>query len=166
MSDPFLGEIRMFGGNYAPRGWAFCKGDLLSISQFDALFGLLGTIYGGDGVSNFALPDLQGRMPIHRGTSYSIGQIGGQEAVTLVTNNLPMHTHQAQGQTANGTQASPANAVWASSSLNEYVNTAPDSNMNQKAIGYIGDSNPHENMMPFLTLSFIICLEGIYPPQS
>lgn len=171
MSSPFIGEIRMFGGNFAPAGWAFCDGSLQAISQNDALFNLIGTTYGGDGTSTFALPDLRGRIPIHMGTgssgtTYVIGQRAGTETVTLTTNQIPSHSHVPQGSSASGNQPSPAGGVWAASSLNEYTATAADTNMNASTIGLDGGSQPHGNLMPYLAINFIISLFGIFPSAN
>ena len=171
MSSPFVGEIRMFGGNFAPAGWAFCNGAVMAIDQNDTLFNLIGTTYGGDGQSTFALPDLQGRVPIHMGqgaglSSYTIGEQGGTETVTLTTNQIPSHGHLAMGQSANGNQPAPGGGVWASSSLNQYANVAADTNMNAANIGMDGGSQPHENIMPYLCVSFILSLFGVFPSQT
>lgn len=171
MSQPFIGAIRMFGGNFAPRGHAFCNGQLLAISQNVALFSLIGTTYGGDGQTTFALPDMRGRIPYHQGTfagggTYVIGQVSGTETVTLTSTQLPTHTHIAQGNATAGGQASPANGFWGNASTNIYSTTAPAAAMNAAAIGITGGSQPHENMLPFLCISFIIALEGIFPTQT
>ena len=168
MSNPFIGEIRMFGGNFAPAGWAFCSGQLMPISQNDALFQLIGTTYGGDGQETFGIPDFQGRIPIHQGPSFAIGQKSGTESVTVTTNQLPSHTHVALAQTAAGSQG-PANGVWAATaSAQIYATAAPTAgaNFNAQAIGISGGSQPHDNMMPFLVVSFIISLFGIFPSQT
>ena len=165
MSTPFIGEIRMFGGNFAPVGWAFCDGSLIPISENDALFNLIGTTYGGDGTTTFALPDLRSRVPVHQGPGFVIGQAAGAETVTLTVNQIPSHTHGAQANT-NGTQTSPANNVWAGSSLGQFDNAnPPDSSMAANAIGNTGGSQPHDNMIPFLAISFILSLFGIFPTQ-
>lgn len=171
MSQPYIGEIRMFGGNFAPAGWALCDGQLLPISQNNALFNLIGTTYGGDGQTTFGLPDLRGRMPIHQGTnssgnSYVIGQSGGAEQVTLTVLQIPTHSHPAAAQSGNGTQAVPDNGVWAQSSLNQYSANNANSNMNPASIGPTGGSQPHENRMPYLAVNFIISLFGIFPSQG
>ncbi len=125
MSSPFIGEIRMFGGNFAPAGWAFCNGALIPIAENDALFNLIGTTYGGDGQTTFALPNLQSRVPIHVGPGFVQGQTGGTETVTLIVNQIPSHSHVPQAQSAAGTAASPSNAVWANSSLGQFDNANP-----------------------------------------
>jgi microcystin-dependent protein len=166
MATPFVGEIRMFGGNFAPSGWAFCNGQLMPIDQNDTLFNLIGTTYGGDGQQTFGLPDLRGRIPVHQGNNFVIGQIAGVESVTLNLNQIPAHTHVAQGQTAAGNQGSPAGGVWAQSSLNQFSATAANSNMNGNLIQPAGGNQPHDNMMPYLVISFIISLFGIFPSQN
>lgn len=168
MSSPFIGEIRMFGGNFAPAGWAFCNGAILPIDQNDALFNLIGTTYGGDGQTTFALPDLQSRIPVHVGPGFALGQSGGVESVTLTTSQIPAHSHVPQANNAAGTQVSPANGVWASTSpsLNNYSNVAPSVTMDPAACGSSGGSQPHDNMVPFLAVNFILSLFGIFPSQT
>lgn len=168
MSTPYIGEIRVFGGNFAPVGWAFCDGRLLAIAENDVLFNLIGTTYGGDGASTFALPDLRGRVPLHVGQGNGLslrvlGQQGGVEAVALQPSQLPQHSHLAQADGASGVQATPQNAIWAASTLNQFSSNPPNTQMNPAAIGNSGGNVPHENMLPFLTLNFIIALEGIFP---
>ena len=168
MSSPFVGEIRMFGGNFAPAGWAFCNGALLAIDQNDVLFNLIGTTYGGDGQTTFALPNLQSRIPIHVGPGFALAQTGGAEAVTLTTNQIPSHSHVPLANTAAGTQNSPANGLWASTnpSINQYSAVAPSENFAPTAIGSTGGSQPHDNMVPFLAINFILSLFGIFPSQT
>jgi microcystin-dependent protein len=169
MSNPYIGEIRMFGGNYAPNGWAFCNGALLAIAENDALFALIGTTFGGDGQTTFALPDLRGRAPVHMGqglSNYVIGQAGGSEQVTLNANQIQAHTHAPLGQTAAGSQTSPAGGVWAASTLNQYSTNAPSQPLNPAVVQTSGGSQPHDNMMPYLAINFIISLFGIFPSQS
>jgi microcystin-dependent protein len=173
MADPYIGEIRMFGGNFAPLGWAFCEGQLLSIGENEALFSLIGTIYGGDGVNNFALPDLRGRLPLHAGQKpgtsfYTIGQVGGVEAVTLLANQLPAHSHPVRASSAPGDSPGPQNEFWSSNSVpvNVYSSVVPNVSLNPSAVGNSGGNQPHDNMQPYLAVSFIIALEGIYPPQN
>jgi microcystin-dependent protein len=171
MADPFIGEIRMFGGNFAPLGWMLCEGQLLEIATNDALFTLIGTTYGGNGTSHFALPDLRGRIPIHAGqgaglSNRVLAETGGAESVTLTVNQIPAHSHPPQCQSGNGNQAGPANGVWAASTLNQYSNAGATGAMNPACIlGSVG-SQPHDNMMPFLCINFIIAIEGIFPPQN
>lgn len=168
MSSPFIGEIRMFGGNFAPVGWAFCDGSLIPISENDALFNLIGTTYGGDGQTTFALPDLRSRIPVHVGPGFALGQAAGAEQVTLTTSQIPAHSHVPQANNAPGTQVSPANGVWASTSpsLNQYSNVAPSVSMDPAACGSSGGSQPHDNMVPFLAINFILSLFGIFPSQT
>jgi microcystin-dependent protein len=163
MSSPFIGEIRMFAGNFAPVGWLFCDGSLLDISTFDTLFALIGTTYGGDGQSTFALPDLKGRVPIHQGPGFAQGQMGGEETVTLTVAQLPAHGHSPQANSNPGTASSPVGAVWANSTLNQYSNAPPSINMDPAALGITGGGQPHDNMMPFLAVNFIISTFGIFP---
>lgn len=177
--DNFLGEIRLFAGNFPPRGWAFCDGALLAIAQNDALFALIGTTYGGDGQSTFALPDLRGRVPLHQGTlagnNYVIGQQAGAESVTLTSSQLPPHSHSASASLA----APPATGTGISlAGPGTYVPAAPGkprlyapagsspAAMAAQAIQATGGGQPHNNMAPFLALSFIIALEGIFPSQA
>lgn len=171
MAEPYLGEIRMFGGNFAPTGWALCKGQLLPISENEALFNLIGTTYGGNGVATFALPDLQGRVPIHQGkavdqpTTFVMGQKSGTETVTLTTSNLPRHTHKVRCSSQLGTKDSPSGAVWAKQ-VQEFSTNAPDIALNAASINSVGGNQPHENMMPFGVVSYIIALHGVYPSQG
>jgi microcystin-dependent protein len=166
MSQPFIGEIRMFGGNFAPVGWAFCQGQLLPIAQNQALFQLIGTTYGGDGINTFALPDLQGRVPVHQGQGLVIGGNGGTETVTLTTSQIPAHSHVPQCSSNAGNQASPAGGVWAVSQSNIYSNVAPGTAMAAAAAASTGGSQPHDNMIPFLVVNFILSLFGVFPSQN
>ena len=167
MGTPFIGEIRMFAGNFAPRGWAFCWGQLLPIAQNDALFALIGTTYGGDGQQTFALPDLRGRVPVHMGSGFTIGQQGGAETVTLATQQLPTHTHVATSDKNAAALTSPAGNVWAAS--NNYAQFAPPpgaTSMSQGTVGLAGGSQPHDNMPPYLAINFIIALSGVFPSRN
>ena len=169
MSQPFIGEIRMFAGNFAPVGWSFCNGAIIPIDQNDALFNLIGTTYGGDGQTTFALPNLQSRIPVHVGPGFALGQSGGVESVTLTTSQIPAHSHvpQAQSQAATTNVSSPANAVWANSTLGQFDNTnPPDSTMAPGGMGTSGGSQPHDNMVPFLAVNFILSLFGVFPSQA
>jgi microcystin-dependent protein len=166
MSSPFIGEIRMFGGNFAPAGWAFCNGALIPISENDALFNLIGTTYGGDGQSTFALPDLQSRLPVHVGPGYALGQSGGVETVTLTTAQIPAHSHVPLSVSGNGDQATPQNGVWAGAATSHYSSSAPSLAMSPSAVNNDGGSQPHDNMMPYLTINFILSLFGIFPSQT
>jgi len=165
MSNPFVGEIRMFGGNFAPAGWAFCNGALLPISENEVLFNLIGTTYGGDGESTFALPNLQSRLPIHVGSGFVLGQTGGEETVTLTTNQIAAHSHVPQGNSGPGNQSGPGNGVWAQSTLGQYSSAVPSVAMDPSTMTTAGGSQPHDNMMPFLAVNFIISLFGIFPSQ-
>lgn len=174
MSSPYIGEIRMFGGTFAIRGWAFCNGAQLQISQYDALYSLIGTTYGGDGISVFNLPDLRSRVPIGSGQgpglqNYPIGQQSGVETVTLVTGNLPAHNHGAGAQSAGGDSNAPGGntSAWAQASGNSrYTTDAPTGAMNSGTIGFFGNNQPHDNMLPFQCINYIIALEGIFPPRN
>ena len=173
MSDNFIGEIREFGFNFAPYGWALCNGQLLSISQNTALFSLIGTYYGGDGISTFALPNLQSRVPIHQGqgvglSPYNLGQQGGTESVTLTTQQMPQHNHGANTVSGSPAGASrPSNAYpGAATSGSVYSTAAPDSTFNTNFIGFAGNSQPHNNIQPYLCINFCIALQGIYPSRN
>ena len=168
MSQPYVGEIRMFPGNFAPQGWAMCDGSLIAISENETLFNLIGTTYGGDGQTTFALPDLRGRAPIHMGTNvatYFIGQTGGAETVTLTNNQIPNHTHLPQA--ASGAAGNPANSpsgnVWSGWTGGQFTTQAPGVSMNPAAAGPSGGSQPHNNMVPFQAINYIISLFGVYP---
>lgn len=155
----------MFGGNFAPSGWALCNGALLPISENDTLFNLIGTTYGGDGQETFALPDLQSRVPVHVGPGFVQGQVGGAETVILTPNQMPSHSHVPQGSSVPGTQSSPANGIWAQSTIGQYSSAPPSVSMDPSAITVAGGSQPHDNMLPFLAVNFIISLFGIFPTQ-
>lgn len=163
MSERTVGEIRIFAGNFAPDGWALCNGQLLSISENEILFSLIGTTYGGDGQSTFALPNLQGRVPIGIGNGYTLSQAGGAETVTLTMNQLPYHTHAANASSQLGNSNSPANGIWAASTINQFAAVAPNSAMNSNILSATGGNQPHNNMMPSVALNFIIALDGLYP---
>jgi microcystin-dependent protein len=172
MSDPFVAEIRIFAGNFAPKGWALCDGQLLPISQNTALFSLLGTFYGGDGKSTFALPDLQGSAPMQQGQGQGLserflGEQSGEQTVTLNQSEMPVHTHALNGTNQLQNLPDPANHTLARANANAYV-TSPASftQMNPLAIGITGGGLPHNNMPPYLTLTFIIALQGIFPPRG
>lgn len=170
---PFIGEIRLFAGNFAPAGWAICNGALLPISENDAMFNLIGTTYGGDGQETFGLPDLQGRLPVHMGQgpgisqSYQIGELFGVEQVTLTTQQLPNHGHGFLTSTASGTSANAANNVLAvPSDIRMYVRDTPSVNFPPNMLDPVGGSQPHENQTPALVINYIISLFGIYPSQT
>ena len=168
MSEPYVGECRLVAFNYAPAGWAFCQGQLMQISENDVLFQLLGTTYGGDGEQTFALPDLQGRVPIHQGGEWVIGQQGGQETVTLTVQQIPVHSHTLTASGNNGNTNLLANAVLAATTASIYNAGSPNANtpMNAQAITAVGGSQPHENVQPYLALNWIISLFGIFPSQT
>jgi microcystin-dependent protein len=169
MSDRYLGEIRMFSGNFAPVDWLFCEGQILSISQYETLFSVIGAFYGGDGVSTFAVPDLRGRIPLHQdtgSTTYKLGKIGGVERVQISESQLPKHTHPVNVLSTLGTTASPSNAFWAQSTISQYSTDAPNSVMGSQTISAAGGIEAHDNMMPFLPISFIIATDGIYPSPN
>ena len=172
MSNPFVAEIRIFAGNFAPTGWALCNGQLLPISQNTALFSLLGTFYGGDGKSTFALPNLQGSAPMHQGQGPGlsprfIGEQSGEPAVTLIQNEMPVHKHALIGTNQLQQLPDPANHTLARANANAYLqNPAGFKQMNGLAIGINGGGAPHNNMPPYLGLTFIIALQGVYPPRG
>jgi len=166
MGTPYVGEIRMFAGNFAPAGWALCQGQILAISENDVLFALIGTTYGGDGQTTFALPNLASRIPVHVGPGFVQGQTGGVESVTLTTSQIPAHSHVPLCNSGAGTNASPQSDVWAALDSNVYSDVAPSVIMAPSALGSTGGSQPHDNMVPFLVINFIISLFGIFPSQT
>jgi microcystin-dependent protein len=172
MAQPYVGEIRIFAGNFAPAGWHFCDGTLLPISEYDTLFNLIGTTYGGDGQSTFAVPDLRGRMPMHMGTSggttYVIGEMAGVESVTLTTGQIPSHTHTPQ-VSASGDAFEPAGRTWSRSGAGDRQyssNTTGLVALHPQTVGATGGGQPHDNMSPFLVTNFIISLFGIFPSPT
>jgi microcystin-dependent protein len=172
MPEPYIGEIKMFAGGFAPRGYALCDGQLLAVSQYDALFSLLGTIYGGDGRTTFGLPDLRGRVPIHAGsgpglTPRQIGSKSGTENVTLTLNEIPSHTHQPKASDDTNVGTDPAGNVTGHPVANIY-RSPPDNNLNMatQAVANAGNSQKHTNLMPFQCINFIIALTGIYPSRT
>jgi microcystin-dependent protein len=174
MAEPFLGEIRTFAFNFAPVGWAQCDGQILPIDQNAALFALLGTFYGGNGIQTFALPDLRSRVGVHVGrgnglSPYNIGDVGGQEGVTLTEGELPAHTHLAGGNQGGGNSLVPTECVWsadASGGSAPYSNAAPNVNMSPNAIGITGSNFAHENRQPYLALNYCIAMQGIFPSRN
>jgi microcystin-dependent protein len=168
MAEPFLSEIRIMSFGFAPKGWALCNGQLLPINQNQALFSLLGTTYGGDGRVNFALPNLQGRTPIHVGGSHTLGERGGEQAHTLSISEIPAHTHAAQASGVNATAGIPASNLQLANSVNYDAYRAPTSlvAMNAETLSLAGGSQPHPNMQPFLALNFSIALQGIFPSPN
>jgi microcystin-dependent protein len=169
MSTPYVGEVRLVGFNFAPVGWEFCAGQTMSIAQYETLFNLIGTTYGGDGQSTFDLPDLQGRIPIHQGSNggitYVIGQTGGVENVTIGINQYPNHNHSLQGSLAPASVSNPTNGT-VGSGLRAYSTAPPAAPMNSAMLGMAGGSQPHDNLQPFLVLNWIISLFGVFPSQS
>jgi microcystin-dependent protein len=174
MASPFVAEIRIFGFNFAPKGWAFCNGQIMPISQNTALFSLLGTTYGGDGKSNFALPNLQGSAPLNAGQGpglslRDLGEIGGEDNVTLLQTEIPAHAHTAQGYPNAGGQG-PTNNTWSDANqrgISQYTSSgAQNVQMNPLALSVTGSSLPHNNLMPYLVLNFCIALQGIFPPRT
>ena len=173
MADPFIAEIRVFGFNFAPRGWAMCNGQLLAIAQNTALFSLLGTNYGGNGQTTFALPDLQGRAPMHEGqgqglSERSLGEMAGSETTSLILSEMPNHTHNAIGSSGDGLNPSPEGNVLAGPGADRNLvlyssSDATPVQMNPAALSLTGGSQPHNNLMPYLTLNFCIALQGVYP---
>ncbi|MEC1179521.1 tail fiber protein [Metasolibacillus meyeri] len=170
MAEAYVGEIRMFSGQYAPVGWEFCNGQLLSITEHEALYVLLGTTYGGDGQTNFALPDLRGRLPLHISSNYPLGSMGGTESITLIQNQLPSHTHSviANNTLTAATESSPANNVWGVSSVTNYQANATSNlvAMNTSVIAPVGGNQAHNNIMPSLAVNFIIAKWGIFPTEN
>lgn len=167
MSEPFLGEVKIVSWNFAPRGWAFCNGQLMPIAQNQALFSILGTTYGGDGRTTFSLPNLQGRIPMHVGNGLLLGQLGGEENHTLGITEIPAHSHPAVCNSGAGTQTSPSGNLWAQDNNgNAPYSSAGGSGMSVRAISPMGGFESHNNLAPFLTLTFIIALQGIFPSRN
>ena len=172
MSQPYVGEIRMVGFNFAPVGWALCNGQLLAIAENDVLFALIGTTYGGDGQQTFALPDLRSRVPVHQGqgsglSNRIVGESGGAETVTLSVQQIPSHTHVPNANVAVGSSNSLAGNFWAArSGTNEYINTPPNGTMNAACLQNAGGSQAHDNMLPFEVINFVISLFGVFPSQT
>jgi microcystin-dependent protein len=164
MAEPFLSEIRIMSFNFAPKGWALCNGQLLPINQNQALFSLLGTTYGGDGRVNFALPDLRGRVPLHVGSGHTLGERAGQEAHTLTIQELPPHNHSVNVVNSNANAAPTGHSFAAANAL--YQPAPPNTNLAPTTISNVGNGQPHANQQPFLTLSFAIALQGIFPSQN
>lgn len=166
MANPFIGEVRLFGGNFPPVGWKFCNGELLPIAEYETLFNLIGTTYGGDGQTTFRLPDLQSRVPIHQGNGYVVGETGGVEEVTLTTQQLPVHNHATFASTGAGNLNSPAGALPASGPQGLYSEGTGDAALAATAVAPTGGWQPHENRQPFIAMNYIISLFGIWPSQS
>jgi microcystin-dependent protein len=167
MAQPYVGEIRMFGGNFGPAGWELCNGQSMPISEYEVLFQLIGTTYGGDGESTFNLPNLQGRLPVHVGPSFVLGQSAGVEQVTLTTQQMPMHTHPLVATTATGTAASPEGSLLAASGSSNVYRTGPGAvALSNQTVGVTGGSLPHSNLQPYLCVNFIISMFGIFPSPT
>ena len=167
MAQPYVGEIRIFAGNFAPAGWMFCEGQLLPISEYETLFNLIGTTYGGDGQSTFALPDLRGRIPIHFGNGFTLAETGGVEEVTLTVNQIPAHSHPMLASLNNALGSTPTgNLVGQVGATQIYREVPPASALNAQACGPVGGSQPHTNFQPYLCVDFIISLFGIFPSQT
>jgi microcystin-dependent protein len=168
MAQPYVGEIRMFAGNFSPAGWMFCEGQLLPISENETLFQLIGTTYGGDGQSTFALPDLRGRIPIHQGNSFILAETGGVEEVTLTINQIPSHTHGLIGSTSNANGAPTGQVLAQPTTLDLYLpgDTSVSGKLNSASIASAGGSQPHTNFQPYLCVNFIISLFGLFPSPT
>ena len=166
MSEPFLGEIKIISWNFPPKGWAFCNGQLLPINQNQALFSILGTTYGGDGRTTFALPNLQGRTPLHVGNGFVLGERAGEEAHTLIVSEMPAHTHPAVGSSNTADQSSPVNNYWAVSGSFTVFAGSPNETMAPQAVAPAGGSQPHPNLSPYLVLNFVISLQGFTTSRS
>ena len=167
MAQPFIGEIRMFAGSFAPAGWMLCEGQLLPISENDALFVVLGTTYGGDGQETFALPDLSGRIPIHQSSDFLLGEKGGVESVTLTTNQIPIHHHAAIASLDIANTPNPGdNMVARSGQVKMFFNGSPSVQMNAGSLGPVGGSQPHTNLQPYLCINYIISFFGIFPSPT
>lgn len=167
MAQPYVGEIRMFAGNFAPAGWMFCEGQLLPISENETLFQLIGTTYGGDGESTFALPDLRGRLPIHQGNGLILAETGGAEEITLTVNQIPAHSHPFLASGATALNANPQGNVVGNQTLAQmYLEDAPNVNLAAGAVAPVGGSQPHTNFQPYLCINFIISLFGIFPSPT
>lgn len=166
MSQPYIGEIRMFAGNFAPAGWMFCEGQLLSIAENETLFQLIGTTYGGDGQSTFALPDMRSRIPLHQGNGFILAETGGVEEVTLTSSQIPAHSHAWVASSAPGTGPNPEASVLAASATDRVYSDTTGAALASSSVGAVGGSQPHSNMQPYLCVSFIISLFGIFPSPT
>jgi microcystin-dependent protein len=170
MAQPYVGEIRMFAGNFAPAGWMFCEGQLLPISEYETLFNLIGTTYGGDGQSTFALPDLRGRIPIHFGNGFTLAETGGVETVTLTVSQIPAHSHPFLATNNPAAQNPPSSTVLPGTenlaTTTPYGTDAPRTTLHPSSVGSTGGSQPHDNFQPYLCVDFIISLFGIFPSQT
>jgi microcystin-dependent protein len=170
MAQPYVGEIRMFGGNFAPAGWMFCEGQLLPISEYETLFNLIGTTYGGDGQSTFALPDLRGRLPVHQGNGFTLAETGGAESVTITTQTMASHFHPVlattTNQTASPSNAYPAQPLSSQAGVAVFTTNTPATALLPATVGSFGGNQPHDNFQPYLCVDFIISLFGIFPSPT
>ncbi len=170
MAQPYVGEIRMFAGNFAPAGWSFCDGQLMPISENDVLFALIGTTYGGDGQQTFGVPDMRGRLPLHMGGTFVIGQSGGVESVSLTANQIPVHSHALSGSTNAASSATPSDTKLLgsgpTSTITAYGSDNPTTPLHGSSVSPAGGSQPHSNLQPYLCIGFIISLFGIFPSQT
>lgn len=166
MAEPYLGQITIFSFNFPPRGWALCNGQILSIAQNQALFSILGTTYGGNGQTTFALPNFQGRVPLHFGNGVVLGQTGGEAAHTLIQSEMPSHTHPVYGSDDSAAFKTPANNLWAKTAVSSYYSSSGDVPLSQQAVRTAGGGQAHNNMQPYLTLNFCIALQGIFPSRN
>lgn len=170
MAQPYVGEIRQFAGNFAPAGWMFCEGQLLPISEYETLFNLIGTTYGGDGQSTFALPDLRGRLPMHFGNGFVLAETGGVEEITLTVSQIPAHSHPFLASTNSASGNAPGTSVLlartAAATITPYGTDAPSTNLSPNMVSSVGGSQPHTNFQPYLCVDFIISLFGIFPSQT
>jgi microcystin-dependent protein len=166
MAEPFLSEIKIISFTYPPKGWAFCNGQTMAINQNQALFSLLGVTFGGNGQTTFALPNLQGRVPFHQSSGFTLGQRGGETAHTVTISEMPQHVHQAVGSSSTASSPSPSNNLWCQNGSSSYSSATADGAMNSACITNVGGSQPHNNMAPYLVLNFIIALQGIFPTRN
>lgn len=166
MAQPYIGEIRMFAGNFPPNGWLFCDGQILAISEYDALFALIGTTYGGDGQSTFALPNMMSRIPVHQGNGFNLAATGGAEEVTLTANQIPGHSHPLLGSSDPASSRSPAGQVFGRTPAEAYAGEFTAQPLSPLAVGSAGGSQPHTNLQPYLCVNYIISLYGIFPSPT
>lgn len=166
MAQPYVGEIRIFAGNFAPAGWMFCEGQLLPISEYETLFNLIGTTYGGDGQSTFSLPDMRGRIPLHMGSGFTLAETGGAEEITLTVTQIPAHSHPMLASADIPTLSTPQNNITGAAARKIYRAGVPNVALSSTAVAQTGGSQPHTNMQPYLCVDFIISLFGIFPSQT
>jgi len=164
MATPYVGEIKMFAGNFAPAGWELCNGQIVPILEYETLFNLIGTTYGGDGQENFALPDMRGRVPLHQGNGFVMAETGGVENVTLTASQIPAHSHPMLASSDPSNSPNPGNSfIGTSSQVDAFFSDIPSTNMNAAAVSSVGGNQSHNNMQPFLGINYIISIYGIYP---